>query len=39
MKEGFNLYEIRFYGANDTLLSNQVFTIIKETKGSSVSGE
>ena len=39
MKEGFNLYEIRFYGANDTLLSNQVFTIIKEMKGSSVSGE
>lgn len=30
MKEGFNLYEIRFYGPNDTLLSTQLFTIIKE---------
>ncbi len=30
MKEGFNLYEIKFYAANDTLLSTQLFTIIKE---------
>ncbi len=30
MKEGFNLYEIRFYGPNSTLLSTQLFTIIKE---------
>jgi hypothetical protein len=30
MKEGFNLYEIRFYGKDDTLLSTQLFTIIKE---------
>jgi hypothetical protein len=30
MKEGFNLYEIKFYGTDDTLLSTQLFTIIKE---------
>lgn len=30
MKEWFNLYEIRFYWQNDTLLSTQLFTIIKE---------
>lgn len=30
MKDGFNLYEIRFYWPNDTLLSTQLFTIIKE---------
>lgn len=35
MKEGFNLYEIRFYSANDTLLSTQLFTIIKEPKWAS----
>jgi hypothetical protein len=37
MKEGFNLYEIKFYGQNSTLLSTQLFTIIKE--GGTVSGE
>lgn len=37
MKEGFNLYEIRFYGLGDTLITAQAFTIIKE--GSTVSGE
>lgn len=37
MKEGFNLYEIRFYGPDDTLITAQAFTIIKE--GSTVSGE
>lgn len=30
MKEWFNLYEIKFFGSNDTLLSTQLFTIIKE---------
>ncbi len=35
MKDGFNLYEIRFYWANDTLLSTQLFTIIKEPKWTS----
>jgi hypothetical protein len=30
MKEWFNLYEIRFYGPSNTLLSTQLFTIIKE---------
>lgn len=38
MKDGFNLYEIKFYSANDTLLSTQLFTIIKDPK-SVVSGE
>ncbi|GAB0174800.1 MAG: hypothetical protein HHAS10_06790 [Candidatus Altimarinota bacterium] len=38
MKEGFNLYEIRFYGPNDALLSTQLFTIIKEG-GVTLSGE
>lgn len=31
MKEGFNLYEIRFYGRDNSLLSTQLFTIIKES--------
>jgi hypothetical protein len=39
MKEGFNLYEIRFYGANNTLLSTQLFTIIKEWGTSTLSWE
>lgn len=30
MKEGFNLYEIKFHWANSVLLSTQLFTIIKE---------
>jgi hypothetical protein len=30
MREGFNLYEIRFYNSDNTLLSTQAFTIIKE---------
>lgn len=38
MKEWFNLYDIQFYDANDTLVSSQVFTIIKESKWS-ISGE
>jgi hypothetical protein len=39
MKEGFNLYEIRFYGSNDTLLSTQLFTIIKEWGTQTLSWE
>jgi hypothetical protein len=35
MAEGFNLYEIKFYSTNNTLLATQVFTIIKE--GTTVS--
>ncbi len=30
MEEGFNLYEIKFYWPNNTLISSQAFTIIKE---------
>ena len=39
MKEGFNLYEIRFYGPNSTLLSTQLFTIIKEWGSPTLSWE
>lgn len=39
MKDGFNLYTIKFYGANNTLLYTQPFTIIKESKNVTVSGE
>ena len=39
MKEGFNLYEIKFYGPNDTLLSTQLFTIIKEWDSPTLSWE
>lgn len=36
MKDGINLYEIRFYGSNDELLSTQLFTIVKEPKVSTL---
>jgi hypothetical protein len=39
MKEGFNLYEIRFYSSNNTLLSTQLFTIIKEWGKQTLSWE
>lgn len=39
MKEGFNLYEIKFFATNDTLLSTQLFTIIKEWGTSTLSWE
>lgn len=32
MKDGMNLYNIKFYDANDTLLYTQLFTIIKDDK-------
>ena len=32
MKEGINLYNIKFYGADNTLLYTQLFTIVKESK-------
>ncbi len=38
LKEGINLYEIDFYGQNDTLLYKKLFTIVKEKK-STISGE
>jgi len=38
MKDGINLYEIVFYGSNNQILYKQLFTIVKEAKGS-VSGE
>lgn len=39
MKEGINLYNIRFYTKDNTLLYTQVFTIVKESKNATVSGE
>lgn len=38
MKDGINLYEIKFYGANNELLSTQLYTIVRESKRW-VSGE
>lgn len=32
MKDGINLYNIKFYGADNTLLYTQLFTIVKESK-------
>ena len=32
LKEGINLYEINFYGANDELIYKRLFTIVKEKK-------
>jgi hypothetical protein len=39
MKDGLNLYNIKFYSADDTLLYSQPFTIIKESKNATVSAE
>jgi hypothetical protein len=39
MVDGINLYTIEFYGANDSLLYSQLFTIVKEPKNANVSGE
>jgi hypothetical protein len=39
MKEWFNLYEIKFFDANNSLLSTQLFTIIKEWNSSTLSWE
>lgn len=39
MQDWLNLYNIRFYKADGTLLYSQPFTIIKESKNATVSGE
>lgn len=39
LQDGINLYTIKFYGANDQLLYTQLFTIIKESKHATLSGE
>jgi hypothetical protein len=39
MKDGLNLYTIKFYSADNTLLYSQPFTIIKESKNATVSAE
>ena len=39
LKNGINLYTIEFYGNKDDLLYTQLFTIIKESKNATLSGE
>ena len=39
LKEGINLYTIDFYGNKDDILYTQLFTIIKESKNATLSGE
>jgi hypothetical protein len=39
LKNGINLYTIKFYGVNNELLYTQLFTIIKESKNATLSGE
>jgi hypothetical protein len=39
LKDGINLYTIEFYGNKDNLLYTQLFTIIKESKNATLSGE
>jgi len=39
MRDGINLYTIKFYGPKDDILYTQLFTIIKESKNVTLSGE
>ncbi len=39
LKDGINLYTIEFYGNKDDILYTQLFTIIKESKNATLSGE
>ena len=39
LQDGINLYTIKFYGNNNELLYTQLFTIIKESKNATLSGE
>lgn len=39
LQDGINLYTIEFFGANNELLYTQLFTIIKENKNATLSGE
>lgn len=39
MVDGINLYTIKFYWSDDTLLYSQLFTIVKESKNGLISGE
>jgi hypothetical protein len=39
LKDGINLYTIDFYGNKDDILYTQLFTIIKESKNATLSGE
>lgn len=39
MRDGINLYTIKFYSAKDEVLYTQLFTIIKESKNVTLSGE
>jgi hypothetical protein len=39
MKDGINLYTIKFMGTKGELLYTQLFTIIKESNNATISGE
>ncbi len=39
MVDGINLYTIKFYGSDNTVLYSQLFTIVKELKNVNISGE
>lgn len=39
MRDGINLYTIKFYGPKNDVLYTQLFTIIKESKNATISGE
>jgi hypothetical protein len=39
LQDGINLYTIKFFGTNKDLLYTQLFTIIKESKNATLSGE
>jgi hypothetical protein len=39
MKEGINIYSIKFYNSDNKLLYTQLFTIVKESKNATISSE
>ena len=39
LQDGINLYTIKFFGSGNELLYTQLFTIIKESKNATLSGE
>lgn len=39
MEDGINMYTIKFYNKEGKIVSTQVFTLIKESKNATVSGE
>jgi hypothetical protein len=39
LREGINLYTIKFFWKENNLLYTQLFTIIKESQNATISGE